>query len=441
MARAGIAILVVLGVAAQALTPAEARQSAGDDLKKEVEELKEKVKALEVAGEPAEAAEQEKAESPLVQLLKETRLYGFVDVGFIWNTTRPGNGQNGNTGDSSIATGGNTPALDGTSVRAFDRKSRSFYLHNAQLALERTATDKLIAGYKLELSVGSDANVFGTSDSDLNDFFDVQEAHVQLLLPFEKGVDVRVGKFATLAGFEVIESKSNWNYSRSLPFLFAIPFTHTGVRASYPVHEMVNVTAGFNNGWDVTVDNNDAKTFEGQVNVNPLAWLKLYGTLYWGAEKSRGGPLPSHEPGDDRYVLDLVGLAENIPGLDNWSFGINLDFGSEEDSGNPQPTSEDADWFGFAAYARYQLNEWFTPSARFSLIDDDEGFRTGTAVAPGATDQSIREITLTAEFKVAPNAIARLELRHDRSSEDIFLDHDEEKDSQTTFGAEVIYSF
>ena len=36
------------------------------------------------------------------------------------------------------------------------------------------------------------------------------------------------GKFVTSAGAEVIESKDNWNYSRSLLFAYAIPYWHFG---------------------------------------------------------------------------------------------------------------------------------------------------------------------------------------------------------------------
>ena len=41
----------------------------------------------------------------------------------------------------------------------------------------------------------------------------------------------------TPLGAEVIEPWANYNYSRSLLFSFAIPFTHTGVLATYPLTE------------------------------------------------------------------------------------------------------------------------------------------------------------------------------------------------------------
>jgi hypothetical protein len=37
----------------------------------------------------------------------------------------------------------------------------------------------------------------------------------------------------TLAGYEVIEAWKDPNITRSILFGFAIPFTHTGIRANY----------------------------------------------------------------------------------------------------------------------------------------------------------------------------------------------------------------
>ena len=52
-----------------------------------------------------------------------------------------------------------------------------------------------------------------------------------------KSLQVDAGKFVTHMGFEVIESKDNWNYSRGLLFQFAIPYFHTGVRVTGPIND------------------------------------------------------------------------------------------------------------------------------------------------------------------------------------------------------------
>jgi hypothetical protein len=428
MYRGFMTLVAVLGAA----LPVLAQDS---DLRKEVEQLKEKVKVLEASkAAPTlgnDAALMDLSDTTILDtLMKEAKFSGFIDTGFIFNIDHPRNHQNGAL-----------PVGDG-SVRAFDRKSRSFYLHNAQLNSSRAATKEMIVGYNLELSFGSDANTFGTLDSNTSDFFDVQEANVQILMPVGNGLLWTFGKFATFAGMEVIESKDNWNYSRSLPFLFAIPFTHTGARATYGFNEQITASLGINNGWDVAVDNNDAKTLEFNLTVAPIAWFKGLVNFYYGAEKAPG--TTGRNDGDKRMLLDIVATVQDIPGAPGFSFGVNIDIGSEDES-SVADAGDDASWTGFALYARYQINPEWAGAIRYSMLNDSDLFRTG-GFAPGSTstasDNTLSEITLTLEYTPVKGLKTRLEFRMDMSDEDAFLDDSgSADDSQKTIGAEVILEF
>ena len=95
------------------------------------------------------------------------------------------------------------------------------------LAMEWTFTIRLTANARHE---------FGTSPSIL------KEAYVSYLAPVGKGLQVDFGKFVTPMGAEVIESKDNWNYSRSILFGYAIPFYHFGVRAKYAFNDKYSLT-------------------------------------------------------------------------------------------------------------------------------------------------------------------------------------------------------
>ena len=61
----------------------------------------------------------------------------------------------------------------------------------------------------------------------------LKEGYFSYLAPVGKGLQVDVGKFVTPMGAEVIESKDNWNYSRSLLFTWAEPSVQSGLRVSY----------------------------------------------------------------------------------------------------------------------------------------------------------------------------------------------------------------
>ena len=66
---------------------------------------------------------------------------------------------------------------------------------------------------------------------------------------------------------EVIEAKDNWNYSRSLLFALAIPYYHSGVRATYSPTDKISVMGTIVNGWNNVVENN-IFVGPGPLNVN-----------------------------------------------------------------------------------------------------------------------------------------------------------------------------
>jgi hypothetical protein len=252
-------LAAVLGAA----LPAMAQDS---DLRKELDELKSKVKALE-AEKAAPAPEKDLldvSDTTILDLLvREAKVGGFIDAGYIFNMNRPkeADGDKGHNG-----------------VHIFTEDPNTFYLHNAQLELKRDPTKEVIVGYDIRLMVGSDA-----AGVDLNSSgnFGLQQANIQILTPIGDGVTWKIGKFATLAGAEVIESKDNFNYTRSLNFNWAIPFTHTGIRGTYNLAGgKFGFTLGLNNGWDNQVDDNFGKTLEAQVAFTPIEWLSAYLNFY-----------------------------------------------------------------------------------------------------------------------------------------------------------------
>jgi len=93
-------------------------------------------------------------------------------------------------------------------------------------------------------------------DNPYNTLSILQQAYLTAILPVGSGLTVDVGKFVTHMGYEVIESKDNWNYSRSFMFAYAIPYYHTGARASYTFSSTFSAAVHFVNGWNSYIDNN-----------------------------------------------------------------------------------------------------------------------------------------------------------------------------------------
>jgi len=356
------------------------------------------------------------------------KMTGFVDTAYHWNFDNP---------PHVTPTG---TAIDrNQSIGVFDYNANSFTLHAVELAFEKPAPAEGGVGFRTDIDYGEDAKVT-TSGGSESDEFDIQQAYVEARLPIHaldgneilgNSLYFRAGKFVTLSGAEVIEAKDNWNTTRSMLFGYAIPFTHTGVRAVYGLwNDKVTVSTGLNNGWDLLEDNNDYKTFEGQIAFKPNDSFLLSATTYIGPENL-------NQDGHKRQLYDFVALWN---ATDKLSLMANVDVGTEHKVLALSKPNQDADWWGFALYGRYQATEKAALATRMEYFVDDDTFRVGSGNLQNAADARERdywEWTLTGEYKIYDNLISRLEYRYDWADTRIF----DADSSQSTVSAQLIYSF
>src|SRR5208337_4897191 len=180
----------------------------------------------------------------LAGLLGPTSLSGFVDLYY---------GQNFNN-----------PASQANGLRFFDGGANQFGLNLVELVVDK-APDAANSrtGYHVALGFGQAMNAVNGSEPKGGLGFDqyLKEAYFSYLAPVGKGLQVDVGKFVTPNGAEVIETKDDWNYSRSLLFTYAIPYFHFGMRAKYTFNDKWSVTGYVTNGWNNVVATNTGKTF------------------------------------------------------------------------------------------------------------------------------------------------------------------------------------
>jgi len=311
-------------------------------------------------------------------------------------------------------------------LRVFDHKANSFMLDLAQLVFTKDAPTGGV-GFKLKLSAGETAKWIhslglgiksGQSPRD-TDAFDLTEAYVSYVAPLGKGLRFDFGKFVTFHGAEVIEAKDNPNYSRSFLFNYAIPFTHTGLKISYPFSDALSASFHIVNGWDNTDDNNKGKTVGLSVGYTPIEQLALTFNLMYGPEQDRNNS-------NDRFLFDWVGTIKPIKNL---SFILNADYGTEQKAA---PDGSNAKWYGIAGIVKYDFNDFYSLSMRAEYFKDNKGVRTGTP-------QALKEITLTPEFRVARSIILRPEYRHDWSNKESF--DSGRKKSQDTIALGVMYTW
>ena len=158
----------------------------------------------------------------------------------------------------------------------------------AEVWLTKAPTADSRVGFKLKLNFGpATSNFIHAAEPGGSPYQNIQEAYVSYLAPAGKGLQIDAGVFVTPAGAEVIEAKDNPNYSRSLLFALAIPYYHSGVRATYAPNDKVSLMAGLVNGWNNIVENNTGKTILGSVTLKPNAKVTVAENYIVGPEEAK----------------------------------------------------------------------------------------------------------------------------------------------------------
>lgn len=332
-----------------------------------------------------------------------TVVNGYVQSGYTYN---------GNS--STDATTG-----DVNDLRVFDKKANSFMLDLAQIIVSKDAAADG-AGYKIKVSAGETAKyIHSTGMGDTGqDAFDITEAYVSYIAPVGKGLRFDYGKMVTYHGAEVIEAKDNVNYSRSLLFNYAIPFTHTGLKMGYGFTDAVSASVHVVNGWDNSTDNNTAKTIGLSVFVAPAEMFSAYVNYMQGPEQT-------DNTGNQRTLVDIVATIKPVKPL---SIILNYDSATEAMGAG----AADVKWNGISGIVKYDISATFSIAVRAEQFDDKDGVRTGAA-------QKLTEYTVTPEIRLANGLIVRPEYRHDSSDKESF--DNGTKKSQDTIALGVMYSW
>jgi len=401
------------------------------------------------------------------EFFKSLQFKGFLDTSYTFNlaNAHPGEGPD-NRG------------------RIFDIYSNQFMLNSFLLQVEREVNPDQILGFKVTPMIGQDTAVTqavglfkddtGTSQGSL----DLLNAYLQGYVPWT-GTKVKVGKFETTAGAEIIEAPWNDNFSRSFLFGYAIPFTHLGIMLDQPLvqHEdqsnLLAVSVGVSNGWDNVHDLNQAKMIHTNATFSPCDEFSLAGNFFFSfSEQPSVIVEDAATTGGDGYarrLFDLVatikpldGFKEDLGALGSLKFLLNLDVADEEhaiiDAGSvdpldPLPAVERyAQWWGFSGIARMDFalfnekhEDWFV-AVRGEYFDDVDGART-QGLLGGNTGMDLWEMTFTLGYQPMPSLLLRTEFRYDKASENVFYRRsgdaagDPDRSYQATIAFEAAFLF
>jgi len=268
-----------------------------------------------------------------------------------------------------------------------------------------------------------------------------------------QGLDVVFGKWVTTFGAEVIDGPSNYLYSRSMLFTYAIPFAHTGLKLTYYFNPTNNVYFAVVRGWDTFKDNNRGASWmsgflwssKDLCGTNPktqLGFNFIGGPEQFSSPRFSGLGTWHNNPGN-RYVWDAVWTYRYTEKLTQV---VNGDIGFEEDvpitvNHNKEVRKRDANWYGVAYYLNYVFNDYVNATVRGEWFEDHVGARTGFQ---GDFYEVTTGVTIT-PFPCDPwlkDLIIRPEIRWDWSANnEPFAGEHSHQTWQMTAGIDLIYKF
>ncbi len=389
------------------------------------------------------------------QIFRNTEITGFIDAYYGFNNNRPAN----TTNPQDI--------FAGNLFRNFDSKHNQMNLNMVKLTAASAATPEQRLGYRFDFTWGQGAEIvhltepgsntvrpgqFTAYDPSPNFLRNVQQAYFSYLAPIGKGLQFDVGKFVTHSGLELIESKDNWNYSRS--FIFTLgPFYHFGAKSTYAFNDKFTLMAGVTNGWNNVVDNNGYKTVIAQATWKPTSKFTFIQNYTGGPEEPNnvlsGDANPMHQNKRWRNLFDTVVTWSLHPKVDvaaNYIYGFDsyrdIFAVAPIDAGNPNlvPVKK-VNWTAVAGYAKFKFTDNFSMSPRFEYFYD----RDGAFYLTGIQGNELKEFTLTSDYTKSGFTF-RAEYRRDFSNQQIFPrfnagQFQSFRNNQNTFTLGLIYSF
>lgn len=315
----------------------------------------------------------------------------------------------------------NRPSSKSNELRIFDFDDNSFKLDVAEVVLQKPAEQPTSVGFRIDATVGASVPRVTASRGFFRDAggtagdIDLQQVYLSYVAAIGTGLHIDAGKFVTYAGYELIDGYDGFNDNATRSFLFgyAIPFTHTGLRLGYTASPEITISAMVANGWDNVADNNRAKSFGTQFTLTPAEHFTLLVAYIGGAERDTNSS-------DVRHLVDVV-LQWRLG--DAFTVGINADYCIEQNAVAP---GKNALWQGLAGYLKLIASNRFSVALRGEVFEDRDGVRTGTP-------QTLKEVTLSPEFRPSPNVAFRADLRMDFSTSKVFDNDGTPTDTQPTF--------
>lgn len=374
----------------------------------------------------------EAKQNQVLTALSSTTLSGYVDTSATWwlGTARGGGRLPGHVFDGA-------DKMDG------------FNLDAVKLTLSKPLDEgQWAAGYNVDLIFGSNANFYqalpnlntgpagtGANTSD----FAIKNAYIELRAPVGNGLDIKVGVFDRIIGYEVFDSVNDPNYSRSYGFSLE-PTQHTGVLLSYRFADWLSASAGIANTAFGPINERafrgtmpaaeSIKAYMGSLTVTlpdstgPLSGSALYVGVINGLN---GATVFGGANGETQRTSNYYAGATFKTPMEGLGVGVAFDYRTDFDTGNfglPLPENKAYALAGYVSWApkdsKFKVNDRIDytsadPGTYYPVGEPGVGGTVGEGGVSGVTREHLLSNTLTLDYSLWDNVITRGEFRWDHS--------------------------
>jgi hypothetical protein len=344
-------------------------------------------------------------------------LGGYVDAGYTYNFTGAPTAYRSNGATDGLQQG-------------------DFSLNALKLSLAKDLSDEnvLQAGFRADLKIGEDAQFMGGAGNGVlgsSDSINLDQAFVVVRVPVGNGLDISAGKFASLLGYEVDDRPANINISYGYDWFF-VTTQQTGVKAYYPINDIVEVQFAVTNGSALDtsssfVGNSDDYGINATVNFkNPGGNANWFHGVYYSTSAFGTGFSSDNE---GALIYNTWGNWSPTFAHDKLLLAFSATIGDVDDD---TPLADDGYtfWTG-SLYAKYQLTDIVSLGGRGSYVhSSDEGNTFGFV------SQDAWSLTGTVGFDLLENFMVRGEYRVD-----IGEDVTGASDAAHMISMQAVYSF
>lgn len=281
------------------------------------------------------------------------------------------------------------------------------------------------------------------------------QAYAEFNLPIGNGIDVKIGHFYTIIGYEVVTAPDNFFITKPYTMQYGEPFTHTGILASYSINDNWSVSGGAvtgsnSGGWDGNWD-------------RQLGNWSFLGGVTWTSDDTGTSLAVTSTAGNTSESDDSTWAMYSIVGkhdiTDKLHYIIQHDHGFIENAVNGIHTGE---WYGINQYLIYDVSDKLSVGLRGEWFNDQNGLRIagpGRCLAAGTADGgnyacnaaeysnyfdstggSYYEITAGLSYKPLPWLNLRPNLRYDFTDKALAFSNGT-RQSQFLMTADVVITF